>query len=78
MTCWWLCFWGKIDNGILQSTRCNRDYQIEIKEPNKNDFASNDTKDDLDEKDEIKLVSIKIYKFFKLVFGSNLIVGIEY
>ncbi|XP_022880855.1 uncharacterized protein LOC111398151 [Olea europaea var. sylvestris] len=48
----------KVDN-ILPSTRGNRNSQVEIREPDENDFVSDDTEDDLNEEEEIELESNK-------------------
>ncbi|XP_022883721.1 uncharacterized protein LOC111400523 [Olea europaea var. sylvestris] len=48
----------KADN-ILPSKRGNRNSQVEKREPDKDDFVSDDTENDLNEEDEIELESDK-------------------
>lgn len=40
-------------------TKVNLIYQVDIRKPNEDDFASNDTEDNLDKEEKIKLKSIK-------------------
>ncbi|XP_022850265.1 uncharacterized protein LOC111372253 [Olea europaea var. sylvestris] len=48
----------EVDN-ILPSTGGNRNSQVEIREPDEDDFVSDDTEDDLNEEEEIELESDK-------------------
>ncbi|XP_022883756.1 uncharacterized protein LOC111400579 [Olea europaea var. sylvestris] len=48
----------EVDN-ILPSTRDNRNSQVEIREPDEDDFVSDGTEDDLNEEEEIELESDK-------------------
>lgn len=45
----------EIDNDILPSTWGNKNTRIEIRESNEDDFVSNDSKDDLDKENKVKL-----------------------
>lgn len=72
-----------LTNDIFSSKRGNRNSRTEIRDSDEDDFASNDTKDNLDELRKWDWIGLQwrvrhYLWFFKSVFMSNLTAGIYY